>query len=38
MGPMAAQAAPIAMQVDLVAFTAQGESCAFPESVLCAQQ
>jgi endo-1,3-1,4-beta-glycanase ExoK len=38
MGPMEAQADPIAMEVDWVAFTAQGESCAFPESVLCAAQ
>lgn len=37
MGKMGAQNAPIAMQVDWVAFTAQGEPCAFPESVLCAQ-
>ena len=35
MGPMAAVTAPIAMEVDWVAFTAQGEACAFPESVLC---
>jgi endo-1,3-1,4-beta-glycanase ExoK len=37
MGAMAPQAGPIAMQVDWVAFTAQGEPCAFPQSVLCAQ-
>jgi endo-1,3-1,4-beta-glycanase ExoK len=37
MGKMDPQTEPIAMQVDWVAFTAQGEPCAFPESVLCAQ-
>jgi endo-1,3-1,4-beta-glycanase ExoK len=37
MGKMDPQTGPIAMQVDWVAFTAQGEACAFPESVLCAQ-
>ncbi len=37
MGAMAPPDGPIAMQVDWVAFTAQGETCAFPESVLCAQ-
>ena len=37
MGPMVAPAGPIAMQVDWVAFTAQGEACAFPQSVLCGQ-
>jgi endo-1,3-1,4-beta-glycanase ExoK len=35
MGPFVAPAGPIAMEVDWVAFTAQGEACAFPESVLC---
>ena len=37
MGTMTPPTEPIAMQVDWVAFTASGESCAFPESVLCAQ-
>ncbi|HTM76028.1 MAG TPA: family 16 glycosylhydrolase [Devosia sp.] len=37
MGAMAPLTAPVAMQVDWVAFTAQGEPCAFPKSVLCAQ-
>ena len=37
MGKMDPQTGPISMQVDWVAFTAQGEACAFPESVLCAQ-
>lgn len=36
MGVMTPPTGPIAMEVDWVAFTAQGESCAFPESVLCA--
>ena len=36
MGPFEPPAGPIAMQVDWVGFTAMGESCAFPESVLCA--
>lgn len=36
MGIMEPPAGPIAMEVDWVAFTAQGESCAFPQSVLCA--
>lgn len=38
MGAMAPPAGPIAMEVDWVAFTAQGETCAFPQSVLCAQK
>lgn len=37
MGPFEAPAGPIAMQVDWVGFTAPGESCVFPQSVLCAQ-
>jgi endo-1,3-1,4-beta-glycanase ExoK len=37
MGPFVAPAGPIAMQVDWVAYTALGEGCQFPESVLCAQ-
>jgi len=37
MGKMEVPSGPIAMQVDWVAFTAQGETCAFPESILCAQ-
>lgn len=35
MGPMEAPTEPIAMEVDWVAFTASGEDCAFPQSVLC---
>jgi endo-1,3-1,4-beta-glycanase ExoK len=35
MGPMEAQDEAIAMEVEWVAFTAEGEACAFPESVLC---
>jgi endo-1,3-1,4-beta-glycanase ExoK len=35
MGPMDPPAGPIAMDVDWVAFTALGETCAFPQSVLC---
>lgn len=38
MGAFAPPSGPIAMDVDWVAFTAQGESCAFPQSVLCALQ
>jgi endo-1,3-1,4-beta-glycanase ExoK len=38
MGSFAPPSGPIAMDVDWVAFTAQGESCAFPQSVLCALQ
>jgi endo-1,3-1,4-beta-glycanase ExoK len=37
MGPFTAPAEPIAMQVDWVAYTALGEECQFPESVLCAE-
>jgi endo-1,3-1,4-beta-glycanase ExoK len=35
MGPMAPVTQPIAMEVAWVAFTALGEACAFPQSVLC---
>lgn len=35
MGPFQAVSAPIAMQVDWVAYTAPGETCAFPDSILC---
>jgi endo-1,3-1,4-beta-glycanase ExoK len=35
MGPFTAPTEPIAMQVDWVAYTALGEECQFPESVLC---
>jgi endo-1,3-1,4-beta-glycanase ExoK len=35
MGPFQDPGRPIAMQVDWVAYTAAGESCAFPESVSC---
>ncbi|GLQ52754.1 family 16 glycosylhydrolase [Devosia nitrariae] len=38
MGPFKAPTEPIAMQVDWVAYTAEGEECQFPESVLCAEQ
>lgn len=36
MGTFAPPSGPLAMHVDWVAFTAQGEGCAFPDSVLCA--
>ncbi len=35
MGTMAPVNQPLAMEVDWVAFTALGEDCAFPQSVLC---
>lgn len=37
MGAFSAPAKPIAMQVDWVAYTALGEECQFPESVLCSE-
>lgn len=38
MGEFAPVTEPIALQVDWVAYTAPGESCAFPESILCTVQ
>jgi endo-1,3-1,4-beta-glycanase ExoK len=35
MGPFAAPEAPVVMEVDWIAFTAEGEGCRFPASVLC---
>jgi endo-1,3-1,4-beta-glycanase ExoK len=35
MGPFVAPAAPVAMDIDWIAFTAEGEGCRFPASVLC---
>jgi endo-1,3-1,4-beta-glycanase ExoK len=35
MGPFAAPTAPVAAEVDRVAFTALGDPCQFPESVAC---
>lgn len=38
MGRFVAPTAPVAMEIDWIAFTAEGEACQFPASVLCREE
>ncbi len=38
LGPFDAEAVPMQLEIDWIAFTRLGESCAFPQSILCADQ